>query len=213
MLTTRYPGPQDVPVAGPSGRDRSARKTRRGFDRGRRRQPTCQHAGPTALATDRAARASLAVAIGARRVARPRRPFLAPGAGPGPRGAARHARGHAPGACADRRCRVRAASRGRNRERGTEPRGDRSARPAAAAGESRPAPAGVRRVVCTSSVGALGLTPDGTPADETTPVSIDSAVGAYSWQPSGGGPGRNTSWAAGTSGSSRCWRCSGAWPA
>jgi dihydroflavonol-4-reductase len=39
--------------------------------------------------------------------------------------------------------------------------------------------AGVRRVVYTSSVGALGLKPDATPADETTPVSPDGLVGAY----------------------------------
>ncbi|MGB6002141.1 MAG: NAD-dependent epimerase/dehydratase family protein, partial [Thermoanaerobaculia bacterium] len=31
---------------------------------------------------------------------------------------------------------------------------------------------GVRRVVYTSSVGALGLHPDGKPADETTPVTL-----------------------------------------
>ncbi len=41
------------------------------------------------------------------------------------------------------------------------------------------AQAGVRRVVHTSSVGALGLTNDRTPADEATPVSLDRAVGAY----------------------------------
>jgi len=39
--------------------------------------------------------------------------------------------------------------------------------------------AGVSKVVYTSSVGALGLTADGTPASETTPVSRDSVVGAY----------------------------------
>ncbi|HEV8268265.1 MAG TPA: hopanoid-associated sugar epimerase [Thermoanaerobaculia bacterium] len=39
--------------------------------------------------------------------------------------------------------------------------------------------AGVSKVVYTSSVGALGLTADGTPANETTPVSRDSVVGAY----------------------------------
>ena len=37
----------------------------------------------------------------------------------------------------------------------------------------------VRRVVYTSSVGALGLTRDLTPADESTPVSLDGVVGAY----------------------------------
>jgi dihydroflavonol-4-reductase len=41
------------------------------------------------------------------------------------------------------------------------------------------ASAGVRRVVYTSSVGALGLNADGTPAHETTPVSLDRIVGAY----------------------------------
>ncbi len=39
--------------------------------------------------------------------------------------------------------------------------------------------AGVSKVVYTSSVGALGLTHDGTPADETTPVSIHHMVGHY----------------------------------
>lgn len=39
--------------------------------------------------------------------------------------------------------------------------------------------AGVARVVYCSSVAALGLTPDGTPADETTPVSEDKIVGIY----------------------------------
>ena len=39
--------------------------------------------------------------------------------------------------------------------------------------------AGVRRVVYTSSVGALGLHPDGTPADENTPVCLDDMVGHY----------------------------------
>ncbi len=39
--------------------------------------------------------------------------------------------------------------------------------------------AGVRRVVYTSSVGALGLRPDGAPADETTPVSLDDMLGHY----------------------------------
>ena len=39
--------------------------------------------------------------------------------------------------------------------------------------------AGVERVVYCSSVAALGLTGDGTPADETTPVTEDAVVGAY----------------------------------
>jgi dihydroflavonol-4-reductase len=39
--------------------------------------------------------------------------------------------------------------------------------------------AGVERIVYCSSVAALGLTPDGTPADETTPVSEDKVVGIY----------------------------------
>ncbi len=39
--------------------------------------------------------------------------------------------------------------------------------------------AGVRRVVFTSSVGALGLGRGRTPADETTPVSIERVAGAY----------------------------------
>lgn len=39
--------------------------------------------------------------------------------------------------------------------------------------------AGVDRVVYTSSVGALGLRKDGTPADETVPVSLDDMVGHY----------------------------------
>jgi dihydroflavonol-4-reductase len=41
------------------------------------------------------------------------------------------------------------------------------------------AEAGARRVVYTSSVGALGLTADGTPADETTPVGLGDMVGHY----------------------------------
>lgn len=41
------------------------------------------------------------------------------------------------------------------------------------------AEADVRRVVYTSSVGALGLTADGTPADETTPVGLEDMVGHY----------------------------------
>jgi dihydroflavonol-4-reductase len=39
--------------------------------------------------------------------------------------------------------------------------------------------AGVRRIVYTSSVAALGLLPDGEPADETTPADIDSMIGHY----------------------------------
>ena len=38
---------------------------------------------------------------------------------------------------------------------------------------------GVERVVYTSTVGALGLNTDGTPADEKTPVSLDDMVGHY----------------------------------
>lgn len=38
---------------------------------------------------------------------------------------------------------------------------------------------GVRRVVHTSSVGALGLRDDETPADEDTPVSLDDMIGHY----------------------------------
>lgn len=41
------------------------------------------------------------------------------------------------------------------------------------------ADAGVHRVVYTSSVGALGLTKDGTAADESTPVSESDMVGHY----------------------------------
>lgn len=41
------------------------------------------------------------------------------------------------------------------------------------------AAAGVRRIVYTSSVAALGLTADGSPADETTPVSEERIVGIY----------------------------------
>jgi dihydroflavonol-4-reductase len=37
----------------------------------------------------------------------------------------------------------------------------------------------VERVVYTSTVGALGLNDDGTPADEETPVSIDDMIGHY----------------------------------
>jgi dihydroflavonol-4-reductase len=39
--------------------------------------------------------------------------------------------------------------------------------------------AGVERVVYTSSVGALGLEPGGTPADEDTPVELGAMVGHY----------------------------------
>ncbi len=39
--------------------------------------------------------------------------------------------------------------------------------------------AGVERVVYCSSVAALGLTADGTPADETTPVDPAAIVGDY----------------------------------
>ncbi len=38
---------------------------------------------------------------------------------------------------------------------------------------------GVEKIVYCSSVAALGLTPDGTPADETTPNSADRVVGIY----------------------------------
>ena len=38
---------------------------------------------------------------------------------------------------------------------------------------------GARRIVYTSSVGALGLHPDGRPADETTPVTLKDMVGHY----------------------------------
>ncbi|MCP4202399.1 MAG: NAD-dependent epimerase/dehydratase family protein [bacterium] len=38
---------------------------------------------------------------------------------------------------------------------------------------------GVERVVYTSSVGALGLRTEGTPADEETPVTLDDMVGHY----------------------------------
>jgi dihydroflavonol-4-reductase len=41
------------------------------------------------------------------------------------------------------------------------------------------AAAGVERTVYTSSVAALGLTPDGSPADETTPVRPGQLVGTY----------------------------------
>lgn len=41
------------------------------------------------------------------------------------------------------------------------------------------AAAGVERVVYTSSVGALGLHADGTPANESTPVTLENMVGHY----------------------------------
>jgi dihydroflavonol-4-reductase len=41
------------------------------------------------------------------------------------------------------------------------------------------AQAGVTRIVYTSSVATLGLTPDGSPADEYTPVSLADMVGHY----------------------------------
>jgi len=39
--------------------------------------------------------------------------------------------------------------------------------------------AGVERVVYTSSVATLGLPADGTPADETVPLSVDEGIGPY----------------------------------
>jgi len=39
--------------------------------------------------------------------------------------------------------------------------------------------AGVQRIVYTSSVATLGLNPDGTPADEETPVTLDDMIGHY----------------------------------
>jgi dihydroflavonol-4-reductase len=39
--------------------------------------------------------------------------------------------------------------------------------------------AGVPRIVYTSSVATIGLTPDGTPADERTPSTIDDMIGPY----------------------------------
>jgi dihydroflavonol-4-reductase len=41
------------------------------------------------------------------------------------------------------------------------------------------AQAGVSRIVYTSSVATLGLTPDGSPADEYTPVSLADMIGHY----------------------------------
>ncbi len=41
------------------------------------------------------------------------------------------------------------------------------------------ADAGVERIVYTSSVATLGLNKDGTPADETTPVSLDQIISPY----------------------------------
>ena len=39
--------------------------------------------------------------------------------------------------------------------------------------------AGIERMVYTSTVGTLGFTPDGTPADEETPVGLDDMIGHY----------------------------------
>ncbi|MFB3082852.1 MAG: hopanoid-associated sugar epimerase [Gammaproteobacteria bacterium] len=39
--------------------------------------------------------------------------------------------------------------------------------------------AGIERIVYTSSVATLGLNPDGSPADETTPVSVEDMIGHY----------------------------------
>jgi len=39
--------------------------------------------------------------------------------------------------------------------------------------------AGVKRIVYTSSVATLGLTPDGSPSDENTPVSLADMIGHY----------------------------------
>src|SRR5262249_39488601 len=39
--------------------------------------------------------------------------------------------------------------------------------------------AGAERIVYTSTVGAVGIPGDGTPGDETTPVSLHDMVGAY----------------------------------
>ena len=39
--------------------------------------------------------------------------------------------------------------------------------------------AGVERVVYSSSVATLGLRPDGSPADESVPLSLDQGIGAY----------------------------------
>jgi dihydroflavonol-4-reductase len=44
---------------------------------------------------------------------------------------------------------------------------------------SAAATAGVRRIVYTSTVGALGSTADGTPADEKTPVALANMIGHY----------------------------------
>ncbi len=41
------------------------------------------------------------------------------------------------------------------------------------------AEAGVRRIVYTSSVATLGLRPDGAPADEDTPATLDDMIGDY----------------------------------
>lgn len=39
--------------------------------------------------------------------------------------------------------------------------------------------AGIERIIYTSSVATLGLTPDGTPADETTPSTVGDMIGPY----------------------------------
>ena len=39
--------------------------------------------------------------------------------------------------------------------------------------------AGVKRIVYTSSVATIGLTPDGSPADETTPSTVEDMIGPY----------------------------------
>jgi dihydroflavonol-4-reductase len=39
--------------------------------------------------------------------------------------------------------------------------------------------AGVEKVIYTSTVGAIGMRPDGAPADEETPVSLDQMIGHY----------------------------------
>ena len=41
------------------------------------------------------------------------------------------------------------------------------------------AKAGLERIVYSSSVATLGTTPDGSPADETTPVTLDDMIGHY----------------------------------
>ena len=49
--------------------------------------------------------------------------------------------------------------------------------------------AGVERIVYCSSVAALGLTKDGTPADETTKVTPESIIGPYKQSKYQGGAG------------------------